>query len=121
MNRNSLQIASCLTVVGALALPMAAQAHGRVAWTGTVDDTALVTVHGQNVQTRSLTHQAVKNIDVQADGRLPHRPVFVSLRSRGRGQVFVAQQPRFSNDFTATVRIHDPQPGSSRYHFVLVW
>ena len=104
-----------------LMLPLAAQAQGRVVWSGSVDDTAVISVHGSDVQTRTVSGKSVTNVNTQIRGRLPHRPVFVSLRRRGRGQVQVTEQPRRDNDFTAKVRIHDPQPGSHFYRFALVW
>lgn len=113
--------ASLLTISGLMAFPVAVQAQGRVAWSGTVDNTAVVSVHGRDVQTQTVSGKSVTDINTQVSGRLPHRPVFVSLRKRGRGDVRIVQQPRPFNDFTAKVRIHDPQPGSHRYRFALVW
>ncbi len=120
MTRNIWMTGALLTVSG-LMLPLAAQAQGRAIWSGNVDDTAVVSVHGSDVQTRTVSGKAVTNVNTQVSGRLPHRPVFVSLRRRGRGQVQVVEQPRPFNGYTAKVRIHDPQPGSHRYRFALVW
>jgi hypothetical protein len=101
------------------ALPAAAQAQGRVVWSGNVDDKVIVSVHGRDVRTDTISGKPATNINSDVFGRLPHQPVFVSVR--GRGDIRVVQQPRFENDFTVRVRINDPQPGSHHYRFALVW
>jgi hypothetical protein len=40
---------------------------------------------------------------------------------RGRGEIFIEQQPTRDNDFTAVVRIRDPRGGASDYAFTLEW
>lgn len=102
-------------------VPMAARA-GQVTWSGTVDDTTIVSVHRGDVNTRVVSGKSASDVNTQIAGRLPARPVHVFLRQRsGRGRIRIIQQPSFANDFTARVRIHDPQSGSSFYHFVLSW
>ena len=122
MTRNFLPLASCLAVLGAMVIPAAAQAQGRMVWSGDVDDRATVSLHGRDVQTQTVSGKSVSNSSSQVMGRLPtERPVFVSLQKRGRGMVRIVQQPRPSNDFTTVVRIHDPQSGSGHYRFTLNW
>ena len=122
MTRNPLQIAACLALIGSVVIPTAAQAQGRLAWSGDVDDRATVSLHGRDVQTQTVSGKSVSNSNSQVMGRLPtERPVFVSLRKRGRGMVRIVQQPRPFNNYTAVVRIHDPQPGSGHYRFTLDW
>ena len=114
--------AASLAVLGAMTLPLAAHADGRLMWSGDVDDRASVTLHGRDVRTDTVSGKSVNNVSSQIFGRLPtDRPVFVSVDKRGRGTVRVAQQPSPFNNFTAVVRIHDPQPGSSHYRFILNW
>ncbi len=109
-------------VLGALLLPLAAHANGRLDWNGDVDDRAAVSIHGWDVQTRTVSGKSVENTNSQIFGHLPtERPVFVSLTGRGRGSVRVVQQPSPFNNFTAVVRIHDPQPGAAHYRFRLEW
>ncbi len=116
-----LPFVSCLVLGGAALLPLAAHAQGRLEWSGTVDDRATVSLHGRDIQTRTVSGRSVSTASSQVFGRLPNRPVFVSLRKRGRGTVRVVQQPRPSNGYTAVVRIYDPQPGDARYRFTLLW
>lgn len=114
----------CLTLAAfaAFAAPTAAFADGRVAWSGKVDDTAIISIQARDVQTETVTGNSVSAVSTEFSGRLPRRPVFVSLsRWDGRGQVRLIQQPTSRNGFTARVRIHDPQAGSSRYRFTLNW
>jgi len=40
---------------------------------------------------------------------------------RGRGEIFIEQQPSRENDFTAIVRIKDSRGGASDYEFELQW
>ena len=117
-----LKLASALAVAGALALPLAAHADGQLVWSGDVDDRAQVTIHGRDVRTDTLSGKSVNNVNSQVFGRLPtDHPAFLTLDKRGRGSVRVVQQPRPFNNFTAVVRIHDPQPGAGHYRFRLNW
>ena len=113
---------SCLAVFGAALLPLAAHADGRLDWSGNVDDRASVFIHGRDVRTQTLSGKSVSNVNTQEFGRLPDdRAVFVNVTKRGRGTVRVVQQPGPFNNYTAVVRIHDPQPGASHYRFRLEW
>ena len=95
---------------------------GSVTWSGTVDDTTIVTVHQDLVRTRVVSGKSSGDVNAQVLGRLPDRPVRLFLRQRqGRGEIRIVQQPNPGNNFTGRVRIHDPQPGSSFYSFVLTW
>jgi hypothetical protein len=87
-----------------------------------VDETEIISVHGDQIHDRDVRGKGVNNEDVDFNGRLPRGPYTVFLRDwDGRGDVRVIQQPGPDNDFTAAVRIHDPQPGQGHYHFTLVW
>jgi hypothetical protein len=111
-----------LAFLGAMALPIAAHADGRLDWSGNVDDRAAVSIHGRDVRTQTVSGKSVQNVNLQMFGRLPtERPVFVNLTKRGRGSVRVVQQPGPFNNYTAIVRIHDPQPGAAHYRFRLEW
>jgi len=69
------------------------------------------------VRGRSVLGQQV---DVTAP--LPRRPVRVTLQDiQGRGQVELTEQPEQGNNFTAKVRIVDPQNGAGQYSFTLNW
>ena len=48
-------------------------------------------------------------------------PIVRDALKRGRGDIFIEQQPSRENDFTAIVRIKDPKGGASDYEFELQW
>ena len=124
----------CLAAVG---LPSAASAQfghrfrgaevgraggGHITWSGTVDNTTIVTLNRGDVNTQVVSGKSSGDVNAQVVGRLPARPVRVFLRqSQGRGYIQIIQEPNPGNGFTAQVRIHDPQAGSSFYRFVLAW
>jgi hypothetical protein len=106
-----------------LAMPAFAQRHGgQMSWSGDVDDTVIVTVHGDNVTDRAVSGKDTKNVNVDLNGRLPHEPVEVEITNwSGRGSVEVVRQPDPENDYTAKIRITDPQSGRGHYTFTLDW
>ena len=98
------------------------RAGGGVRWEGDVDDTTIVYVHRRDVRTDTVAGHSASHVNVHQFGGLPDRPVSVFLRHEdGRGHVRIVQQPGPDNDWTAAVRLHDPQPGRSHYEFELGW
>jgi len=92
-------------------------------WSGDVDDTTIVSLHGGDVDVRDVRGKSSINVNSQVFGRLPtNRPVQVFLRrSNGRGEIRIVRQPNPNNNFTAAVRVKDWQPGRGHYFFVLSW
>jgi len=122
MKPQPLLIAATLAALGLMAAPAHAQGHGRVHWSGNVDDTAVVYIHGTDVRTTTTSGKSAYNVNADENGRLPHRPVTVFVeQQRGRGRIRIIQQPGPGNDFTAAVRVRDPQSGAGRYEFTLGW
>jgi hypothetical protein len=104
------------------AIPANAQGRHGVSWSGIVDDTVIVYIHGDRGRTETVSGNSPRNVSNRTFGRLPDRPVRVFLEDRdGRGRITVIQQPSERNDYTAAVRIYDPDGGSARYHFSLDW
>ncbi|HEX5324970.1 MAG TPA: hypothetical protein VFW40_14395 [Capsulimonadaceae bacterium] len=125
-----LKIAAALMIAGGLmiafgaiaASPALAQGQPGMSWSGRVDDNVIVYIHQDHAQTQDLAGQATTHINTSFWGRLPDRPVYVTLTHwQGRGVVQLIQQPRRDNNFTAAVRIRDPQGGRSFYSFTLSW
>ncbi len=111
-----------LAALGALSGPARAQGGNDLRWSGDVDDTTIVSVRGNDVRTDTVFGKQASNINAQVFGALPRGPIQAYLRFRhGRGQVRIIQQPSPDNDFTAKVRIHDPQPGRAHYEFDVAW
>jgi len=91
-------------------------------WSGDVDDSATVFVQSARSWSDDVTGKGVQNVVAQFQGTLPSSEATVSLKSKsGRGQVEITQQPTKDNNYTAGVRIIDPQAGSEHYQFVLTW
>ena len=120
----SIRILMALCVL-CLATSFAAHAQGvsRFSWRGNVDGAATVFVRGHHMWVGRVSGRAVSVVSSDFDGSLPKDgPVVVQLRrSEGRGQVRIVRQPTPEDNYTLAVRIRDPQPGSSQYHFVVVW
>lgn len=100
----------------------AQQGQAGMSWSGRVDDTAIVYIHEDHAQTQDISGHQTTHINTNFWGRLPAHPTNVYLSNRqGRGLVELIQQPRRDNNFTAAVRIRDPQPGKGFYSFSLSW
>ena len=122
ISASTLLAALLLTLLPLTASAQMPRRHGSITWSGNVDDTAVVTVHQDRVRTRVVSGKSNGNDNAQIVGRLPDRPVrLLLLQRRGRGQIRIVEQPNPGNNFTGRVRIHDPQPGSGFYSFVLSW
>ena len=95
---------------------------GRMTWRGRVDDDVRIRVRGGTAEVETIGGTAFDNSIPNFTASLPSRRVNVTLQvKRGRGEVFIEQQPSRENDFTAVVRIRDPKGGPSDYEFDLVW
>lgn len=111
-----------MAALGGIAAPAQAAPRPAMTWSGDVDDTTIIYFHRADVRTRDVSGKSSTQISAQVFDRLPRGPIQVFLTRRdGRGQVRVIQQPTPDNDFTAAVRIHDPQPGRGHYDFALTW
>jgi hypothetical protein len=94
----------------------------RVAWSGRVDDEAIVECRGRECRSRAVTGEPVVRERFRFTRPLPNRDVTVSLmEAQGRGEVVLLQQPRQENGYTALVRIRDSRGGAGDYSFTLAW
>ena len=115
-------VAAGAFVLGSLALPALASPRGSLTWSGSVDNTAIVSLHGTQAYTRTVDGLQARVYSERVIGSLPRRRAHVYLAEvNGGGNVEIVQQPDATDNFTARVRIHDPQAGSGHYHFVLSW
>jgi hypothetical protein len=95
---------------------------GRMTWKGTVDDNVLISVRGGSAQVETIGGSPYYDAVTNFTSSLPPRRVNVRLQKiRGRGELFIEQQPSRENDYTAIVRIRDPKGGPSDYEFELSW
>jgi hypothetical protein len=95
---------------------------GRMTWKGRVDDDIRIRVRGGTADVETIGGTPYYNATQSFTASLPPRRVNVSLQvKKGRGEVFIEQQPSRENDYTAVVRIRDPKGGASDYEFELAW
>lgn len=92
-------------------------------WSGRVDDVVELRINGRNVTAITRSGRRVEDVNSNMRGAgLPNRDVTVTLdQQSGRGQVSVVQQPTAWNNYTAIIRIYDPQGGASFYDLTAFW
>jgi hypothetical protein len=91
-------------------------------WSGQVDDEVFVLLRGRQFFSTSVRGRTVYNQRTDITNPMPRRAVNVMLEDvQGRGRVEIAEQPDSSNNFTAKVRIVDPQAGAGAYSFTMAW
>jgi len=102
--------------------PDSGGSSGRMTWKGRVDDDIRIRVRGGTADVETLGGTPYYDSQPSFTASLPPRRVTVRLQDkRGRGEIFIEQQPSRENDFTAVVRIKDARGGASDYAFVLSW
>lgn len=95
---------------------------GRMTWRGRVDDDVRIRIRGGSAEIETIGGTEYGDSQPNFFNSLPNRRVTVRLTAkRGRGDIFIEQQPSRENDFTAIVRIKDPRGGASEYEFELQW
>ncbi len=95
---------------------------GRMTWKGRVDDDVRIRIRGGTADVETIGGSPYYDGQPNFSSALPSRRVTVRLSMmKGRGQIFIEQQPSRENDFTAVIRIKDPKGGASDYEFELSW
>jgi hypothetical protein len=95
---------------------------GRMTWRGRVDDDVRITIRGGTADVETIGGSDYGAGQPNFTNSLPPRRVTVRLvNKRGRGEVYIEQQPSRENDFAVVVRIKDPRGGASDYEFELAW
>lgn len=95
---------------------------GRMTWRGRVDDDVRIRIRGGSADVETIGGTPYYDSQPNFENSLPNRRVTVRLTSkRGRGEVFIEQQPSRENDFTAVIRIRDTRGGADNYEFTLEW
>ncbi|HEX2269600.1 MAG TPA: hypothetical protein VHH35_08700 [Pyrinomonadaceae bacterium] len=94
----------------------------RMTWKGRVDDDVRITIRGGSADVETIGGTPYYDAQPDFAASLPSRRVTVRLNvRRGRGQVFIEQQPSRDNNFAAVIRIKDTRGGASDYEFELTW
>lgn len=95
---------------------------GRMTWRGRVDDDVRIRIRGGSADVETIGGTAYYDGQPNFSSSLPSRRVSVRLtKNRGRGDIFIEQQPSRDNDFTAIIRIKDSRGGADNYEFTLDW
>ncbi|HKG58600.1 MAG TPA: hypothetical protein VKB05_02390 [Pyrinomonadaceae bacterium] len=95
---------------------------GRMTWRGRVDDDVRIRIRGGSADVETIGGTPYTDSQPNFLNSLPNRRVTVRLtEKRGRGEIFIEQQPSRENDFTVVVRIRDTKGGASEYAFTLEW
>ena len=95
---------------------------GRMTWRGRVDDDVRIVIRGGRADVETLGGTPYYDAATDFNASLPRRRVTVSVQKRrGRGDVFIEQQPSRENDFAAVIRIRDPRGGASDYEIEVSW
>ena len=95
---------------------------GRMTWKGRVDDDVRITIRGGTADVETIGGTPYYNAQPNFDSSLPPRRVNVRLTNkRGRGEIYIEQQPSRENNFAVVVRIKDPRGGATDYEFELTW
>ncbi len=95
---------------------------GRMTWKGRVDDDVRITIRGGTADVQTLGGTPYYDSQPNFGASLPPRRVTVRVnKTRGRGEVYIEQQPSRDNNFAAVIRIKDSRGGASDYEFELTW
>lgn len=91
-------------------------------WQGYVDREVRIQLQDVNAYVQPMGNHEPRTGRGQTLARLPHQDGMLRVeRVEGRGQVDVIQQPNASNNYTATLRVRDPNSGASPYRIVAYW
>lgn len=91
-------------------------------WSGDVDVVAEIRWGANGVSQHKVGGGELRNVQSSQGGGgvLQGGTVTATLRA-GRGTVQIVQQPSAENNWTAVIRVHDPQPGYGHYELDASW
>ena len=95
---------------------------GRMTWKGRVDDDVRITIRGGTADVQTIGGTPYYDAQPNFSASLPPRRVNVRLvNKKGRGEIYIEQQPSRENDFAVVVRIKDGRGGAADYEFEIEW
>jgi hypothetical protein len=98
--------------------------NNTIVWRGEVDGTIDIALRHRSVLVNVVSGRSLRreHRDFRVQGFLPARALTVRLENvDGPGTVEVTQQPAEANNFTAVVRVSNPNPGRAEFRFTLAW
>lgn len=95
---------------------------GNVRWRGRVDIEVLLEIRGSTVTEKLVGGRSFNDGRYTFSAAMPAREMDVRINNiKVRGTVELVEKPTPSNNFTAIVRIRDPQRDAADYEFELIW
>jgi hypothetical protein len=95
---------------------------GRLSWRGRVDTEILLEVRGGTVTEKNVTGRSFNNGKYNFSSPMPARELDPRIQNKKvRGTVVLVERPSPANNFTAVIRISDPQKDAADYEFELIW
>jgi len=117
-----LRVAALATAALCLCRAQSSSGRPQFEWEGDVGEYCTIRIHGNQVQATEADGGAAAHQRYRFSSRLPDTNQTLRLRMlHGRGIARFLSQPSLANDYTAVIRIDDPQPGSSHYAIALEW
>lgn len=97
--------------------------RGSLHWSGAVDGDMEIRLQGRSIDYQNLSGSRPMDVRTSVSGQPLGRGIgSVEIRAnQGRGSVSVVQQPSAFNNYTAVIRVRDPQGGYGRYDFDVIW
>jgi hypothetical protein len=91
-------------------------------WRGRVDAEILLEVRGASVIEKNVAGRSYNNGRFTFSAPMPARELELRIENRKvRGSAEIVEKPAYSNNYTAVIRIRDPQKDAADYEFELVW
>ena len=95
---------------------------GRITWKGRVDDNVRIVFRGNTADLETVGGNPYNDAQANFNNPLPNRRVNVTLTvKRGRGQVYIEEQPSRENNYACIIRLRDTKGGADNYEFELTW
>lgn len=96
---------------------------GRFFWNGEVDHEVHLTVRGTTITSEAISGRTLENGTYSFTSALPRENGLLVrvIKTDGRGEAAVIQQPNAANDFSAVVKVLDSGGGARPYSLEIFW
>jgi len=95
---------------------------GRMRWRGRVDAEILLEVRGAAVTEKNVAGKSYNNGRFTFSAPMPARELELRIeKKKVRGSVEIVEKPSYSNNYTAVLRIRDPQKDAADYEVEVIW